>query len=338
MIKKLQKELDVDQAIFINIKKSDGTSNIFYFLQQKIAPAVLVIPKKGKPILYTAGFEYKMYKKQIKDIKVKEMKKLDDALKGLKGTTGYDARELNVKLYNKLRKIKRKDISVTLQNIRKTKTEVEIKKLKKAAAITTDIFNRLLKKKFKHEKEIKQFLLTETAANGCEPAFDPVVASGKDAADPHYNKEKPLAKGFCVIDYGVRYQGYRGDVTRTVFIGKPTEKEREIYNNLLQIQKQAIKLYKKGNKCNDAYQFVANILKERFIHSLGHGVGLDIHESPNIGLSPVIFQNNMVVTCEPGVYVPNKYGIRIEDDILINNDKPIILSKTPKALICWKST
>jgi Xaa-Pro aminopeptidase len=211
----------------------------------------------------------------------------------------------------------------------------ELAKIRAATDITAEIFQDVLAKKWHHERDIKRFLLMETARHGCEPAFDPVVASGKDASDPHYFGTKPLKRGFCVIDYGVRYQGYRSDVTRTVYLGKPSAEERHIYKQVQEVQERCISCYVEGTSYIVAQQCAQSVLGENLIHSVGHGIGLDIHETPFVG-GKGKFQNNMVVTREPGHYVQDKMGIRIEDDIIIQGKSPVNLTgKIPKQLICW---
>ena len=172
---------------------------------------------------------------------------------------------------------------------------------------------------------------------GLELSFNPIVASGKNASMPHYAPAaKKIMKGFCVIDFGVKYKGYCSDITRTVYVGKPSKKEKEIFNMLLTIQKNAINKIKSSKKCSELYDFVNNSLgkyKSNFTHGLGHGVGVEIHELPNLTLnSKDRIKNNMVFTIEPGIYFPKRFGIRIEDTVLFKN-KPIVLTKTSKDLL-----
>ncbi len=164
------------------------------------------------------------------------------------------------------------------------------------------------------------------------------MASGKAGSIPHHEPKKiKLRKGFCVIDFGVKYEGYCSDITRTIYLGLPTEKEIKIYNRLLGIQRKIIENIKPGKKCNEAYLETITLLdeySENFTHGLGHGIGLNIHELPNLKSdSDETFKNNMIFTIEPGIYFENKFGIRIEDDVLIRNGKPIVLTKVQKKMI-----
>ena len=125
-------------------------------------------------------------------------------------------------------------------------------------------------------------------------------------------------------------------MTRTIYVGNPGKKEIGIYNMLLKIQNDTIQQIKENKKCSELYDFVNTKLgkyKKYFTHGLGHGVGVEIHEMPNISLnSKDRIQNNMVFTIEPGIYFPKKFGIRIEDTILFKN-KPIVMTRTSKDLL-----
>ena len=179
------------------------------------------------------------------------------------------------------------------------------------------------------ENEVKDFILKEIQKLNLEPAFHPLVSS----SSPKKLHRKPTnrkVKGFTVIDMGVSYMNYYSDITRTVYIGKPSKTEIEDYNKVLNLQKDLIKnkelsiarLHKKANKT----------LGKAFTHFLGHGLGIEIHEEPKLCPdSKIKLKNNMVFTIEPGIY--KKYGIRIEDDILIRNNRKIQLTKTRKDLI-----
>jgi Xaa-Pro aminopeptidase len=154
----------------------------------------------------------------------------------------------------------------------------------------------------------------------------------------HYDVgDEKLGKGFCIIDFGIKYEGYHTDITRTLYLGKPSKKEKEIYDMLLDTQKKVIEKIKVGKKCAESYEETLELLgdySDNFTHGLGHGVGLQIHELPNLKLlSDEVYANNMVFTVEPGVYFENKFGIRIEDSMMIRNNKVEILTKIPKNLI-----
>lgn len=213
----------------------------------------------------------------------------------------------------------------------------EIKYIKWACKITDKIFKELFKniKNFKTEEEICNFLVKKTKENKCKLAFKPIVANNNWIIHPKPRKYK-LKKGFLIIDFAVKYKGYCADETRTIYLGKPAKKDIKLYNMVLKIQETAIKNLKPKISCSKFSKKHAKIFgnyRKYFIHALGHGVGKKIHQKPSLSSnSKDKFENNTAITIEPGLYFKNKYGIRIEDTILIKN-KAELLTKTPKNLI-----
>ena len=154
---------------------------------------------------------------------------------------------------------------------------------------------------------------------------------------PHYEpRNTKLKKGFCMIDFGVKYKGYCTDITRTVYLGSPCDKEKQVYNFLLDIQNGIIKEIKINDSCSKIYGNCLKSMKnysKYFIHGLGHGIGVEIHELPNLTLnSKDKITENMVFTIEPGIYIPKLFGIRIEDTTLMKK-KPLVLTKVTKDLL-----
>jgi len=216
----------------------------------------------------------------------------------------------------------------------------EIEYIKKACEITDKIFKECFDniKNFKTEKEIYNFLVRKTKENKCRLAFKPIVANNNWIIHPNPRKYK-LKKGFLIIDFGVKYKGYCSDETRTIFLGKPTKKDIYLYNLVLKVQETAIRNLKSGISCSKFSKKHARIFskyRNYFIHALGHGVGKKIHQKPSLSIkSEDSFKKGDVITIEPGLYFKNKYGIRIEDTILIKN-KAELLTKTPKKLITFE--
>jgi len=238
-----------------------------------------------------------------------------------------------------LRKKRYTDISRLMLEQRKTKEKDEIRQIKKACRIADMIFNDLVKNfKFKKETDIKDFLRKKTHEHGCTFSFEPVVASGRNSSMPHYGGRKVnLRKGFCVLDFGVRYKGYMSDMTRTLYLGKPSKRERQLYKTLLETQKKAIAGIRPGMRVAGLALSVRKLLgkyETNFIHGLGHGIGIEIHELPSITpASKDIFRPNDVFTIEPGIYFKGRLGIRIEDDVLLTKKGPQVLTKARKDLI-----
>ena len=175
-----------------------------------------------------------------------------------------------------------------------------------------------------------------------KPAFDTIVASGMRGILPHgIATEKIIKVGeFVTMDFGAIYQNYNSDMTRTIFIGRADEKQRKIYNSVLSAQYSGLKNIKEGISGKEADKSVRDLLEKDgfekfFSHGLGHGVGLEIHEEPRLSKLSTCEKllENMIVTDEPGVYIPNFGGIRIEDTVLVTKNFAKSLTKSPKHLI-----
>lgn len=222
------------------------------------------------------------------------------------------------------------------------KDEEEIKKITKACQITDECFNYLLKfiKVGQTEKEIaieiEKFFKTHGADSN---SFEPIVASGKNSSKPHaIPTDKKIDLGDAItIDFGCKYEGYCSDMTRTIFVGYVPEAIKEIYDLVLKNQLQTEKELKEGANVKVISRMVENDFKlhnYELIHSLGHGVGIDIHEYPYLhGKNDTFLKDKMVVTNEPGIYIPGKFGVRIEDTVLITKTGCINLTKSDKNYI-----
>lgn len=172
-------------------------------------------------------------------------------------------------------------------------------------------------------------------------SFDTIVASGKRSALPHGKASEAALprRGFLTLDFGIIHKGYCSDMTRTVHFGKPTAKERDTYSAVLEAQENAVAKVSAGATCAEVDEAARSVLRkaglaEAFSHSTGHGVGLEIHEAPRIGAGQAArLEAGMVVTIEPGVYLPGQFGIRIEDMVAVTRTGGQILTPAPKALI-----
>ena len=176
-------------------------------------------------------------------------------------------------------------------------------------------------------------------SNGADgEAFPTIVASGKKSAIPHWQtSDKEIADGECVIvDFGVSYRGYVSDITRTFFIGKPSKELINIYDMVLEAQRIGISSLSSGKAAFEVDLSVRNYLKSKgygdyFLHSTGHGIGIEVHEKPTISAkSKEILKNRSVVTVEPGIYIPELGGVRIEDDCLVVEDGSFTISNFEK--------
>lgn len=215
-----------------------------------------------------------------------------------------------------------------LFSMRLFKDETETENIKIAQQIAEAAFNHVLPsiKIGLKERDIALDLEFFMRKNGASSAFDIIVLSGKNGSLPHGEpSDKTIEKGdFITIDMGAVYKGYNSDMTRTIAVGEVSDVQKEVYNTVLKAQESALNVLKPGAICGDIDKAARDVIYNAgfegyFGHSLGHGVGVEIHEKPN--LSPrnkTILKPGMVVTVEPGIYLPNKFGVRIEDMVLID--------------------
>ena len=178
--------------------------------------------------------------------------------------------------------------------------------------------------------------------NGAEAlSFDTIALTGKNTSLPHGVPSDTVVKqgDFVLMDYGAVVDGYHSDMTRTVCVGSADEEMKRVYGIVLKAQEAAIGKAFAGISCRDMDAAARTVIEdegcgEYFVHSLGHGVGLEIHEFPNAApKSNAILRSGMVITAEPGIYIPNKFGVRIEDFLAVSDENPVNLTKTPKNLI-----
>jgi len=276
-------------------------------------------------------------------------------LKGLKNdpifrkkkVIGFESFGVRYGTYRNIRKIlkvKLKPMKDVVERLREIKDEDEIKLMKKAASIGDKALEKVLEiiKPGIRELDIALELEYQMRKLGGEGvSFTTIVASGKRSAIPHGTaSNKTIKKGELItIDFGTYYKGYASDMTRTFALGKPSNFLREIYDVVYHAQKIAREQVKTGMKMKEIDALARKYIEERgfgdrFTHSLGHGVGLDVHEYPGVNQkSREVLKEGMVFTIEPGVYVPDKGGVRIEDMVVFMNGKKHVLTRFPRELI-----
>jgi Xaa-Pro aminopeptidase len=242
-----------------------------------------------------------------------------------------------------LPEVKLKLTEHVVEDIMAVKDASEIEALQTAVDITDQVFADVLPyiKPGVTEKEIALKFIMGFRQHGDGEAYSPIVGSGPNGALPHmYPTERPFENGdFIVIDAAAKYAGYHADMTRTPLVGKGSAKHEEIYSVVLNAQMAGCSQAKAGVSCKDLDAVTRNIIAEQgygdnYIHSTGHGIGLEIHTLPLVSArSDAILQENNVLTIEPGIYVPGWGGVRIEDDVVIKAEGCEILNKTSKELI-----
>jgi len=228
--------------------------------------------------------------------------------------------------------------------LRKYKTADEADKMRKSSELADKALSRtipLIRPGMK-ETEVRDILEAELKLQGLsEPSFETIIGSGPNSALPHYTAgERILQPGdSIVIDFGGIYQGYCSDMTRTIVLGKATQEYREVYETVKEGQRKAVEAVKPGMKASDIDAAARNYIAEKgygdyFIHRTGHGIGLEVHEEPYISnMSDTILQPGMVFSIEPGVYLPGKFGVRIEDLVMVTETGAEVLNKYTKELI-----
>ena len=231
-----------------------------------------------------------------------------------------------------------------VEPLREVKDEDELALMIEAALVGCQLFEHILEfiEPGLREFEVAAELEYQARLLGAEGmSFETIVASGVRSALPHgrATSAKLPRNGFVTLDYGVILKGYCSDMTRTVHLGKPTVYERFAYEAVLEAQEAGIAAVAPGMSCGEVDEAARGVLRkaglaEAFSHSTGHALGLEIHEPPRIGAGQTIrLQAGMVITIEPGIYLPERFGIRIEDMVAVTRSGGQVLTPAHKALI-----
>lgn len=262
-----------------------------------------------------------------------------------------ESSRMTLDVYNSIKGVAKSSAvhtDTTLDNIinslRSVKTPEEIECIKKAQEITDDAFSHICEfiKPGITEKEIGLLLDFYMLSKGGEAiSFETIAISGKNTSMPHgVPTDKKVEFGdFVTMDFGTVVGGYHSDMTRTVAVGTATDEMKRVYDTVLSAQKNCIENIKAGLTCKQGDALSRDVIKsmgfgEYFTHSTGHGVGIEIHEFPYMGPSSNDeLLPNQIVTVEPGIYIPEKFGVRIEDMIVITENGCEDLTHSPKDLI-----
>jgi Xaa-Pro dipeptidase len=230
-----------------------------------------------------------------------------------------------------------------LGGLRITKSTDEIDKIRQAGKIVDEVVEEVRKnaKPGMTEIEIAALMEFEMRKRGSEgPSFETIVGSGPNSALPHYNAgERKVNLGeFMVLDFGAIYKGYCSDTTRTLCMGEPTDKMREVYNVVKEAQEIGVRTVRAGIKAKEVDEAVRKHISDKgygeyLTHRTGHGLGLEIHEEPYIsGISESILKPGMVFSIEPGVYINGEFGVRIEDIVVVTEDGCERMNNYPRDL------
>ena len=305
---------------------------------------------QGRRVLLVDGRYITQAKEETSGIEVLEYQEKIEGITNVLShhpslTVGFEATTVTVDTYtrlkNRLEKITLKPLPEEIKAIRAVKTAVEIAKIETAAAIASRALVSVLARirAGMTEREIAADLDSTMIQCGAEAvAFPTIVASGKSSAWPHARPglRKIQAGDVMMIDYGAVFEGYHSDETCTFVIGRADSKQKDVYQVVKEAHDGALKAIRAGISCHEIDRIARSCIEEHgfgesFSHGTGHGVGLDVHEFPRIAAtSKNILEAGMVVTVEPGVYIPDLWGIRIEDLVLVKEGGSAVLSKIPK--------
>lgn len=338
-----------------------GASNVFYVTGSD-APTAAIIYEDGSVAVLSTRLEYLRASAEIRVGELYAYTKQDDfaghervlqgdlyeAVKllipfskdgkvGLAGVAANSRQQWEEKIG-----VKFVDVTNELIKLRRTKDETELNAIKQAVQLAEQAMRKAIDalEKGVTESDIAAEILSSIVRNGAQPAFQPIVAFGEHAAQPHAKPTlRMLQPGDIIkIDLGARVDGYCSDITRTFAFRKMSEQQRKLFKAVVKAQEMALECISVGVKASDVHLKAYEAFKEEgiskyFNHGLGHGVGIDIHEEPYLNsdsTTPLAWSD--VLTVEPGVYLPGYGGIRIEDMVLVTDKGPRVLTSFPKEL------
>ena len=319
-----------------------------YFTGFKSSSGILLITRE-RAVLFLDFRYYEKAKETVKSVEVELLSRMPLQLRNLRDELhlkkiAIDSGKMTVAEYIKYQAVFEdtkiefnNKMSFLISNLRRCKDEEELENICRAQSFAEKAYNDIIKfiKPGKTEREIAAKLEFIMTCNGSEkPAFPTMVSCGKNTAYPHHipTDYKAQKGDFVVMDFGAVYKGYCSDMTRTVALGNASDEMKNIYDIVLKSQKEALKVIKPGVLCKDVDTIARNYISnkgygEYFGHSLGHSVGMEVHEMPTFSpLSQISHcKEGYVMTVEPGIYIPGKFGVRIEDMVYIgyNNAKNI---------------
>lgn len=342
---KILDKANLEAILFLSLE------NIRYLCGFTGSEGVLLVTKQGRFFLSDFRYEAQAQKELRGAIFKRYRQKIDGLAKLLKNLRikrlGFEARAMNYEdfrhLQEKLPRLNLRPLAKEISQLRALKSAEEIAKIRRAVKIATESFKSTLPKlkSGSKEKSIATMLEMQIMRRGGQKtAFPTIVASGPRAALPHgVASEKALKKGeMVVIDFGACWDGYHSDETVTVILGQPTRRLKKIYDLVRRAQEKAIKMIRPGASLKKIDQAAREIISRAgygkfFGHGTGHGLGLAVHEEPRISPRATgVAEEGMVFTVEPGIYIPEWGGVRLEDLVLVTSKGCEKLTSLPKEI------
>ncbi len=351
---KIKELFDNASASSVLLKTSEQIrdENFYYFTgleKSQNLGAILILRKNKKPLLLANVLKYGTLRnnKNFRALRYESRKELEKIIrKHTSRKIGINYPRTTIVLMRNMKRILKGknfvDVSGALAAVRETKTADEIKKIKEACSITSEIMRTVpdMAKPGMCEKELETKIGDMVRRHDVDFSFPPIVASGANSSVPHHvTGSKKLRRGeVLLVDIGVVFSNYCSDITRTFFIGRAPEKIRTTYGIVKKAQDAAFSVTKEGAKSKDVFRKANDILKKELgqslVHALGHGIGIDVHDFPE-GISDKSkykLKENMTLAIEPAYYGP-RFGIRIEDNLVVGKHRCGILTKSPKDIV-----
>lgn len=298
----------------------EASANFEYFSGCSIDGSYVALTRKGGSLFANGMNLAQARKESFYPVKLLSYKTVCKDLRKVcgRGKVAFSGSELSANKYVALRKRAKLDIvdeSERALAVRGKKSATEIARLSAAAKATKKILDSLSPWDFKTEKELDSHLRIEALRAGCEVAFEPIVATGKNSSLPHHRSGAAKLAGHVLIDFGVKKESYCADFSRCYF--KPSaKKEKEAYGKCETVFEKLLDALPDCSKGKDVAQLSEKLFKENglpaLIHSIGHGIGLEVHEYPHLGLKSEDSLEGAVLALEPAAYYQNRFGVRFE--------------------------
>ena len=349
-IQKIQNKLSGNEALII-----ENDDNRFYFSGFLSSAGTIIITKQNAYLL----IDFRYYEKAVHTTSGCEVILLTNYIENISSilkkhnilTLYLETDSVSIGRYAQIRNMfdsitisDDSSICSYIKKIRSIKSDEEIKNIIAAQKMTDDTFSYILSRiePGRSEREIMldmEFFMRKSGSEGV--AFDFIVVSGKNSSLPHGTPTDKLIEigDFITMDFGAVFNGYRSDMTRTVAVSYVNDEQKHIYETVLKAQITALENIKEGIVCKNVDKIARDIIYNEgydgcFGHGLGHSVGIEIHESPCFNTrDDTLLKSNMIMTVEPGIYLEGKFGVRIEDMVIVTKNGHRNITQSPKNLM-----